>query len=133
MTHRLAQAFVSVTITAGLVTTPVAAQEHVLSLSELHGAISQAAADRHANRAAIDHFFSGAQVRAALKTAGMDANHVRQAATLLDDREQAELAAKARAVESDIAGGELSDAQISLIILAVAGFCYMTVLVLAFK
>jgi hypothetical protein len=68
-----------------------------------------------------------------LKNAGIDPRQVQRQATLLSDEDQARLAAKVRSTEQQIAGGELKDSQVSLIILAVTLFAFTAVLVLAFK
>jgi hypothetical protein len=127
------QLLVALTL-AALLGGPVArADEHVLSLSDLHRDLSQSAAARQANSDAIDHFLASPRVQKTLKAVGTDSDQLRRAASLLDDREKEELAARARAAEADVVGGELSDAQTTLIILAVVGFAFLSVLVLAFK
>ena len=113
--------------------TALRADDHVLPLSELHDAISQASATREANRAAIDHFFSEPRVETTLKNAGIDVRQVQRQAALLSDEEQARLAAKVRDANRQIAGGELKDSQVTLIIMAIALFAFLAVLVLAFK
>ena len=109
------------------------ADDHVLPLSELRDTLTQSSAQRASDRAAIGQFFSDPRVRDTLKHAGLDADKVGRQASLLSDDEQARLAARVRAADRKISGGELKDAQVTLIIMAVAAFCFLSVLVLAFK
>ena len=127
------QQITAVIAAALLMPCAVRADDHVLPLSELHGAVAQASADRQANRAAIDHFFSEPRVESTLRNVGLNVNQLRQSAALLSDEEQAQLASRVRSAQQEIAGGELKDSQITLIILAVAAFAFLAVLVLAFK
>lgn len=122
-----------VTAAAVLCASAVRADDHVVPLSDLHNAIAQSSTQRDANRAAIDHFFSQPRVRATLKDAGIDAAQVQRQALLLSDEEQSQLAARARAADAQISGGELKDSQVTLIILSVTLFAFLAVLVLAFK
>jgi hypothetical protein len=110
----------------------VRADDHIVPLSELHQAISQANMQRDGNREAIDHFFSQARVQAALSDVGINSGQVKLRASLLSDAEQARLAAKVRAADAQISGGELKDSQVTLIILAVTLFAVLAVLVVAF-
>jgi len=109
------------------------ADDHVLPISELRGAVLQASADRSADRSAIDQFFSEPRVKNTLKNAGFDAEKIQRQAMLLSDQEQSRLAARVRAANQQISAGELKDQQITLIILAVTLFAFTAVLVLAFK
>lgn len=107
--------------------------KHVLSLDEVRQDVIRQNAARQANETAIDEFFSLPKVQKTLAASGMNAERIRQSASLLDDREQAELAARAFSASEQIAGGDLTEAQVTLVILAAVGFAYLTVLILAFK
>jgi hypothetical protein len=89
--------------------------------------------DRDSNRTAIDRFFALPKVQSVLKDAGFNADQVRRATAVMSDDEQARLSARIHAAESDIAGGELKDSQITLIILAITFFAFCAILILAFK
>lgn len=111
----------------------VRADDHVLSLSEIRGEISQQADQRRANAEAITRFFSLPQVEDTLKTAGVDVGRLQASVSLLSDEERADLASRTLAVEDDITGGELTQAQQTLVILAIAGWAFIAILVIAFN
>jgi hypothetical protein len=110
-----------------------AADNHVMCTADVQSALRRAGATRQGNQADLDHFLAQQKVRDTLKNAGISTESVREKASLLSDDELSTLAAKARSAERDVAGGQLKDAQVTLIILAVAGFAFLAVLVLAFK
>jgi hypothetical protein len=116
-----------------LLTPPAPAQDHVLPLSDMNAALSRAYSARESHQAAVDRFLSHERVQNVLKHAGIEANQIRQAASILSDEDQARLASKIRGVEADLAAGELKDSQVTLIIMAVTGFAVLTILILAFK
>ena len=72
-------------------------------------------------------------MRTVLSASGLNADSLNAATSALSDDELASLAAKARRAEIDISGGELSDAHVTLIIMAVADFAFLTVLVITFQ
>ena len=95
--------------------------------------MARQSATRQANETAIADFFALPKVQKTLAASGMDAERIRQSASLLDDKEQSQLAARAFTAREQISGGDLTEAQVSLVILAAIGFAFLTVLVLAFK
>jgi hypothetical protein len=109
------------------------AQEHIVSPSDLHNDLRQATAARQTNLADVNHFFASDRVQQVLNTSRMDGEKIQKAIPFLSDQELSNLATKTRGAEKDLAAGELTNAQISLIILAVAAYAFLTVLVLAFK
>lgn len=110
-----------------------AAPQHVLSIDQVRQDLAKQSASRQANEAAIDDFFANPKVQKTLSVSGMSAEHVRRAAALLDDKEQASFAARTLSARDQIAGGDLTEAQVTLVILGAIGFAFMTVLILAFK
>jgi hypothetical protein len=109
------------------------APQHVLSLNEVRQDVAKQSATRQANEIAIDDFFALPRVKKTLAASGVDAEHIRRSVALLDDKEQAAMAARAYSATQDIAGGDLTEGQVTLVILAAIGFAFLTVLVLAFK
>ena len=95
-----------------------AGPKHVLSLDEVRQDVARQSATRQANETAIADFFSLPKVQKTLAASGMNAERIRQSASLLDDNEQAELAARASTASEQIAGGDLTEAQVTLVILA---------------
>jgi len=110
-----------------------AAPDHVLSLDQVRQDVAKQSATRQANEAAIDEFLANPKVQKTLAVSGVSADHVRQSAALLDDKEQAAFAARAATASEQIAGGDLTEAQVSLVILGAILFAFMAVLILAFK
>lgn len=107
--------------------------KHVLSLDEVRQDVVRQSDVRQANETAIEEFFALPKVQKTLAASGMNAERIRQSASLLDDKEKAELAARASSAREQIAGGDLTEAQVTLVILAAIGFAFLTVLILAFK
>jgi hypothetical protein len=124
-------ALITALLTLG--TSTLTAQDHVLPLSELHRQVANTTASQQADQAAIQSFFAGQRVRDTLRKAGMDSEGMARSAALLDTGEQAELASRIRAANDQMAGGELKDSQVTLIIMCVAAFAILTVFILAFK
>lgn len=106
---------------------------HVLPLDEVRKDVAKQSATRQANETAIDDFFALPRVQKTLAVSGVSAEHIRRSAALLDDKEQAAFAARAASARDQIAGGDLTEAQVTLVILGAIGFAFMTVLILAFK
>lgn len=106
---------------------------HVLPIGELRADVARANAEHQANRAAIDRFFSSDRVVSTLQASGMAPDRIRASVSLLNERELADLAARVNSAEAQIVGGELTNAQVTLVILAITVFAYMALLILAFK
>ncbi len=83
-----------VVLLAGVMMMSARADDHVLPLAELNNAISRATTSRQANRADIDRFFSEPRVQHVLKDAGLNAQQLKNDASLMSDEEQASLAAR---------------------------------------
>jgi hypothetical protein len=110
-----------------------AVADHVLSLDQVRQDVAKQSNARQANEAAIDDFFALPRVQKTLAASGVSAEHIRRSAALLDDKEQAAFAARAASAHEQLAGGDLTEAQVTLVILGAIGFAFMTVLILAFK
>jgi hypothetical protein len=95
--------------------------------------VAKQSAARQANEAAIDEFLANPKVQKTLAISGVSADHVRHSAALLDDKEQAAFAARAATANEQIAGGDLTESQVTLVILGAILFVFMSVLILAFK
>lgn len=122
-----------VPILAFTLSIPAQAADHVLSLDQVRQDLAKQNSARQTNEAAINDFFSQPRVQKTLAASGVSADHIRRSAALLDDKEQAAFAARAVAANERIVGGDLTEAQVTLVILAAIGFAFLTVLVLAFK
>ena len=95
------------------------AAEHLVTPQELGQRLEQVQSQRAQDRADLQRLFEHEQAREALRGAGLDPVEVTAAIPQLDDETLAELAEKARAVDSDVSGGLLGGL-ILLLILALA-------------
>jgi hypothetical protein len=111
------------------------ADDHILSVKEVNAAAVQAAQTREKNQADVDRFLANNRVNQVMKQHAINGEYVHNAIAFLSDADMSTLAAKARAVESDIAGGTLTltDAQTTLFILGFFFLVFMAILVIAFK
>ena len=96
------------------------AEEHVVPPEELGQIVSSASSVRQANSVKVDRLFASEQVRQSLASMRIDAEKVRAAASLLTDEELAELAARADRLDRDVAGGALTNQQLTYIVIALA-------------
>lgn len=101
-------------------TSSLAAENHVVPIAELHRQIASASQARQANLAKAEQFFSLEPVQNALRTAGLDGAGVQKAVASLDDDELARLAERTSKVQADLAGGALTNQQLTYIIIALA-------------
>ncbi len=112
-----------------------AAEQHVVTQGQLRSALGAAALQRERNLADVHRFFSDTRVREVLSKAKMDPDGLQSAAAVLDDAELAQLAAKAREAQTQITGAglELSNQQVTLIILIGGLIVFTAIFVIAFK
>ena len=90
-----------------------AAAEHLVPQQELSQRLQKAESQRVQDQADLERLFAHEQAQQALRSAGLDPVEVTSAIPQLDDETLAELAQKAREIESDVSGGLIG----SLIIL----------------
>ena len=81
------------------------AQSNVIGKSALDKAVQERVATDQADRDAIQSLLRRAEVREVAGKAGLSLEKASAAVTTLDGRELAQLAAQARLVENDLAGG----------------------------
>lgn len=105
--------------------TSAAAQEHLVSLSELHAQIQVNAKARAADLADIDRVLSRPEAQDAMRKAKINATVARQAVALLDDQELSKLAAQARQADQDVQGGRGAG------LLALIGLIVVIIIVIA--
>jgi hypothetical protein len=104
-------------------------KEHAVSTQDLRKDVQKASADRQANDAAIRELLSTEQGQKALKSTGADFTKVNQAVSQLSDEDAARLAAHSRAVQKDIAAGNLSDRDLLIIVVCIAALVLIIVAV----
>ena len=107
----------------------VAAEDHVVALSELHHDAAAVTQTREANLAKAEQFFKSEPVKKALHAAKLDGDQVLQAVPLLSDEELARLASHTDAVQRDFAAGALDNEHLTYIVIALAAAVIVILLV----
>lgn len=123
--------FLFVLLLALALATPqdVLAQNHVVSLSDLQKDVAAASAARQQNREQLESFFSSAEARQAMKSVHIDYQQVVRAVSRLNDDDLARLAARSERAQKDFAAGTLSDRDLIIILVALAGLILIIVAV----
>lgn len=105
------------------------AQTHVVSSSDLQKEVLAATQQRQHNLEKVREFFSSEQAQKALRSAHMDANQVKTAASTLSDAELAQLASRAEKAQADFVAGTLTDRDLIIILVAIAALILIIVAV----
>lgn len=103
--------------------------DHAVPAQELRKDVQKASDARHADEAAIRELLSTEQGQKALKSANVDLQKVNNAVGQLSDEETARLAAQSRAIQKDIAAGNLTDRDLLIILVAIAALVLIIVAV----
>lgn len=96
----------------------LAAQNHVVSPSELQQATLSASRTRQQNINKVEKLFSSEQAEKALKSAHLNPVQIKKAVPSLSDQELARLASTADKAQNDFAAGALTNEQITYILIA---------------
>ena len=107
----------------------LAAQDHVVSPTELQQATVSAAGTRSQNLAKVEGFFTSKPAQQTLKAAHLNPVQVKDAIPSLSDQELAQLASKVDKVQKDFAAGALNNQQITYILIALATAVIVIILV----
>jgi hypothetical protein len=107
------------------------AEDHVVKTSDLHQEILKASESRQSNLAKIQGFFSSESTQKALKNYKLDISKIKSAIPQLSDEELARLAAQTDKIQKDVAGGALTNQQITYIIIALATAVVILIIVAA--
>jgi len=105
------------------------AAEHVVSSSELQRAAVDASLARQQNLDTLKQFFSSERAQRALKAAHTDPEQVKKAVASLSDAELAQLASRVQRAQADFAAGNLSDRDLIIILILIAGLILIIVAV----
>jgi len=103
--------------------------QHVVSPSEMQKAVRDASQVRQKNLDALNEFFSSERAEHALKAAHTNPEQVKKAVASLSDDELAQLASRAQSAQTDFAAGHLSDRDLIIILIAIAGLILIIVAV----
>lgn len=83
----------------------IAAPQHIVAPADLRQAVADQAATDQQNREAVVGLLQRSQVRDVAATLGLNVSRAEQAVPVLDSTELANLAASARVVDGQLAGG----------------------------
>lgn len=124
---RVLTAFVLVTIFSIPQNLFAQAAEHLVSPSEMQNAVVDASRARQHNLDTLKDFFSSERAQRALKAAHTDPEQVKKAVASLSDAELAQLASRAQRAQADFAAGHLSDRDLIIILIVIAGLILLIV------
>jgi hypothetical protein len=121
----------TVALLIGLLPIPqdVIAQDHVVSRADLKKDVAAAAQTRQANLINVQKFLSSDQAREALKSANLPYEKIQKAVSALSDEELARIAARTDLAQKDFAAGRISDRDLIIILLCLAGLVLIIVAV----
>ena len=112
-----------------LCSTSILAQTHVVSPSDIHKELVNAAQTRRENQQKVKGLFSSDETRKAMEAAQINPERVDAAVATLSDEELARLAARADKLDKDFAAGRISDRDLLIIILGIAALVLIIVAV----
>ena len=112
-----------------LCATSIMAQTHVVSPSDIHKELVNAAQTRRENQQKVKGLFSSDETRKAMEAAQINPERVDTAISTLSDEELARLAARADNLDKDFAAGRISDRDLLIIILGIAALVLIIVAV----
>jgi hypothetical protein len=116
-------------LVAIIVSVPAAADTQVVSDADLQKEIVAASQLRQQNLETVKGFVTSERAQKAIKSARLDVEQVKNAVSMLDDKELAQLASRAEKAQADFAAGRLSDHDLVLIILGIVALIVIIVLV----
>jgi hypothetical protein len=109
--------------------TSIMAQTHVVSPSDIHKELVNAAQTRQENVQKVKGLFSSDETRKAMQAAQINPEKVDAAVETLSDAELARLAARANNLDKDFAAGRISDRDLLIILVGIAALILIIVAV----
>jgi hypothetical protein len=107
----------------------VAAEDHLVPISELHHDAAAVTQTREGNIAKAERFFKSEPVEKTLHSFKMDGDQVMRAVPMLSDAELAQLSSRIDSAQTDFAAGALDNEHITYIIIALAAAVIVLVLI----
>ncbi len=120
---------ISVLMTLFTIPTSLMAQTHVVSQADIHKELVNATQTRQKNLQKAKQLFSSDEALKAMESARINPSQVNAAVSTLSDAELARLASRADDLDRDFAAGRLSERDLLLIILGIAGLILIIVAV----
>ncbi len=118
-----------ISIPQSLMAQPAESTEHVVSPADLQGATVAASQARQKNLDSVDKFFSSEKAQKALKSAHIDPQQVKSAASGLSNEELAQLASRANSAQSNFAAGDMTDHDMLIVLIGIAALVLIIVAV----
>jgi hypothetical protein len=116
---RIAAMLLAAAVSAGPMLAQSETDKHVVSLGELNKDAAGPAEARRANEAEIRHLFATVDGQKALKTANVEYAKIDRAVSSMSDEDVARISNRARELDRDFAGGNLSDHDLLVILIVV--------------
>ena len=116
---RLATLLLAAAVSAGAMLAQSQADRHVVSLGELNKESARPAETRRANEAEIRQLFATVDGQKALKSANVDFAKIDRAVSSMSDEDVARISSRARELNRDFAGGNLTDHDLLVILIVV--------------
>src|SRR5262245_3483231 len=112
-----------------LCATGILAQTHVVSQTDIHKELINAAQTRQQNLQKVKSLFSSDKTRKALEAAQINPERVDAAVSTLSEDELARLASRADKLDQDFAAGRLSDRDLLIVLVGIAALVLIIVAV----
>jgi hypothetical protein len=112
-----------------LCATSILAQTHVVSPSDIHKELVNAAQTRRQNLEKVKGLFSSDETRKAMEAAKISPGRVDAAVSALSDEELTRLASRADKLDKDFAAGRINDRDLLIILVAIAALILIIVAV----
>ncbi|HEU0173009.1 MAG TPA: PA2779 family protein [Blastocatellia bacterium] len=112
-----------------LCATGILAQTHVVSQTDIHKELVNAAQTRQQNLQKVKSLFSSDETRKAMEAAKISPERIDAAVSTLSDDELARLASRADKLDQDFAAGRLNDRDLLIILVGIAALILIIVAV----
>jgi len=112
-----------------LCATGILAQTHVVSPTDIHKELVNAAQTRQQNLQKVKSLFSSDETRKAMEAAKISPERVDAAVSTLSDEELARLASRADKLDQDFAAGRINDRDLLIILVGIAALILIIVAV----
>jgi len=112
-----------------LCATGILAQTHVVSPTDIHKELVNAAQTRQQNLQKVKSLFSSDETRKAMEAAKISPERVDAAVSTLSDDELARLASRADKLDQDFAAGRINDRDLLIILVGIAALILIIVAV----
>jgi Flp pilus assembly protein TadB len=109
--------------------TGILAQSHVVSPTDIHKELVNAAQTRQQNLEKVKSLFSSDEARKAMEASRISPEKVDAAVSTLSDEELARLASRAEKLDKDFAAGRINDRDLLIILVGIAALILIIVAV----